>query len=142
MPAAHDQEVAKALHPLHAALLAGVAPLLVCALLSDCAYATTQETQWANFASWLLVGGLVLAGVVVLWALIDLLRKRHRTRSRILYTVIVLAMVALGFLSALEHAKDGWGAMPQGLILSAIAALLAIVATWIGFSALRTGGAR
>ncbi len=43
MPAAHDQKAAKALHPLHAALLAGVVPLLIGASLSDWADATTQE---------------------------------------------------------------------------------------------------
>ena len=47
------------IHPLHAALLAGTVPLFLGALLSDIAYARTYEIQWANFASWLIVGGLV-----------------------------------------------------------------------------------
>ena len=57
------------IHPLHAFLLAATVPLFLGALLSDAAYARTQEIQWTNFASWLIAGGLVpfLAGVLGGW---------------------------------------------------------------------------
>jgi hypothetical protein len=47
----------------------------------------------------------------------------------------------LGFINALVHARDAWGIMPTAVVLSVIVTLLACVATWIGFSRLRTGGA-
>ncbi len=46
------------------------------------------------------------------------------------------------FFDALHHARDAWAIMPAALVLSAIATLFALVATWAGLSALRVGGAR
>jgi hypothetical protein len=46
----------------------------------------------------------------------------------------------VGFVNALVHAMDAWATMPEGLILSAIVAVLAIVATGFGFSTVRAGG--
>ena len=45
--------------PFHAAVLAGALPLFLGALLTDYAYWSSHEIQWANFASWLLVGAMV-----------------------------------------------------------------------------------
>jgi glucose/arabinose dehydrogenase len=42
-------------------MLAGVAPLFVGALLADWAYARSYQIEWSNFASWLLIGAMVLA---------------------------------------------------------------------------------
>jgi uncharacterized membrane protein len=47
-------------------------------------------------------------------------------------------MWVLGFVNAFVHAKDAWATMPEGLYLSAVAALLALVAAWIGYSGFRT----
>ena len=55
---------------------------------------------------------------------------------------LVLATFAIGFINALIHAKDVWASMPDGLILSAIVVVLAVAATWIGFSTLREGATR
>ena len=70
------------LHPLHAILLGGVFPLFLGALLSDTAYYRSFEIQWKNFASWLLVGGLVFVGLALLWALIGLARRHPEPRRR------------------------------------------------------------
>ena len=51
-------------HPVHAVLLAGTVPLFLGAMLSDIAYSASYEIQWSNFASWLIVGGLVFGGAV------------------------------------------------------------------------------
>ena len=128
------------MHPLHAFLLAGCVPLFLGALLSDLAYSASFEIQWKNFASWLLVGALVFAGVTLLWAFIDLLRGR--TRRSMLYFLLLLGAWLLGFLGALVHAKDAWASMPMALILSAAASLLAIAAAAIGFSTLRAGATK
>jgi uncharacterized membrane protein len=128
------------IHPLHAFLLAGCVPLFFGALLSDWAYSSTYEIQWTNFASWLLVGAMVLAGFVLLWALIDLLRADRTWRGRpLIYFLVLLAAFILGFIDALVHAKDAWAKMPEALILSVIVAILVIVACWLGFSSWRSG---
>ena len=46
-------------------------------------------------------------------------------------------MMAVGFINALVHAKDGWAAMPAGLWLSVVVTLLALIASWIGYTGLR-----
>ena len=135
-----DQRHLRLLHPLHAILLAGTIPLFLGVLLSDIAYASSFEMQWKNFASWLIVGGLVFGGFALLWALIGLLRAGGRDQGPVLYFILVLATWILGFVNALVHAKDAWASMPECLILSAIVAALAIAATGSGFFFLRARG--
>jgi uncharacterized membrane protein len=131
------------IHPLHAFLLAGCVPLFLGALLADWAYSSTYEVQWTNFASWLLVGAMLLAGFALLWALIDLLRADRSWRGRpLIYFIVLLAAFIFGFINALVHAKDAWAKMPEALILSVIVALLVLVACWLGLSTWRSGEAR
>ena len=125
------------LHVLRAVLLAGTVPLFLGVLLSDVAYSTSYELQWKNFASWLLVEGLVFGGVALLWALIDLARAAQRELRQRRNFFLLLAMWILGFIDALVHAKDAWASMPAALVLSVIVALLALAATWAGLASSR-----
>jgi uncharacterized membrane protein len=134
-----DRARQRPLHPVHAILLAGTVPLFLGVLLSDIAYAASYELQWKNFASWLIVGGLVFGGFALLWALIGVFHGDQRRRWLTIYFLTLLAVWILGFINALVHAKDAWASMPEGLILSAIVAALAMVATGLGFSTLRAG---
>ncbi|CRM43705.1 MULTISPECIES: DUF2231 domain-containing protein [Pseudomonas] len=125
--------------PLHATLLAGTVPLFLGALLSDIAYGKTYQIQWANFASWLIAGALVFAGLALLFALVNLVRAEHKAGQPLAYFLLLLATWVLGLVNAFQHAKDAYAMMPTGLVLSAIVAVLTLAATWIG---LRSGGAR
>ena len=140
MAPAVDPPHAWPLHPLHAVLLAGTIPPFLGALLSDLAYWKSHEIQWANFASWLIAGGLVFAGLVLAWTLVGLFRADGRRGRTLVQSVVMLAIFVLGFVNSLVHARDAWAAMPTGLVLSTIVAVLAIAATWIGFSGARAGG--
>jgi uncharacterized membrane protein len=142
MAAALSRAYRAPLHPLHAILLAGSLPLFLGVLLSDLAYSCTYQIQWKNFASWLLVGALVFCGLALLWALIDVLRADRRGRRPFVYFVLLLATFVLGFIDALVHAKDAWASMPAALTLSIIVAVLAVLATALGFSTLGQGEAR
>jgi uncharacterized membrane protein len=130
------------LHPVHAVLLGGTVPLFLGALLSDIAYSASYEIQWNNFASWLIVGGLLFGGFALLWAIVDLFRAGYRGGRSLLYFLLLLLTWMLGFINALVHARDAWASMPTGLILSVIVFVLACAATWAGFSSLRAGGAQ
>jgi uncharacterized membrane protein len=130
------------IHPLHALFLAGTIPLFLGALISDIAYYQTYEIQWSNFASWLIAGGLIFAGFALLCAIIGLFRASGRNNRGGLYIGLLLATWITGFINALVHAKDAWGSMPMGLILSVIMMLLACVATAVRFSYRTTGGAQ
>ena len=126
-------------HPLHAFLLGGAGCFLVSGFLSDWAYYSSHEIQWKNFASWLIMGGLVLGGFALLWALIDLFHADSYRRQRLTYFVVLLAVWILSFINELVHAKDAWASMPEALVISAVVAVLSTAATWLGFSTLRTG---
>lgn len=126
--------------PLHATLLAGTVPLFLGALLSDIAYFRSYEIQWANFASWLIAGALVFCGLSVLFAIANLVKARHRTGRPLIYLLLLAVAWVLGFINALQHAKDAWAVMPTGLVLSVIVTLLACAAAWVGLSNLRDGG--
>jgi uncharacterized membrane protein len=127
------------IHPLHAFLLGGALCFFASGLLSDWAYQATYEIQWKNFAGWLIIGGLVLGALALAWALVDLFRAHPGRRQRVVYFILLLAVWILGFVNELVHAKDAWASMPEALIISAITVVLMTVATWIGFSTMRTG---
>lgn len=120
-------------------LLAATLPLFLGGLICDIAYFRSYEIQWSHFASWLIAGGMVFAGFSLLWAFIDLFRAGRRRGRAIAYFVLLLITFALGLYNAFVHARDAWGTMPEGLILSAVVALTAALATWFGFSSLRMG---
>jgi uncharacterized membrane protein len=142
MAVSADPRYHSAIHPVHAVLLAGTFTLFLSALLNDLAYWSTYHVQWTNFASWLIVGGLLLGGIALLFALVGLRHAGRRSRRSLLYLLLLLATWIVGFFNALVHAKDAWAAMPGGLVLSVIAVVLAGVATWLGFSSPRTGDLR
>jgi len=136
-----------ALHRMHpralgrfdAFLVGATVPLFLGAWITDYMYWSSHQVEWSNFASWLLAGALVFCGVALLCAVIDLLRAGARDGRALVYTLVLLATWILGFIDALIHARDAWAVMPTGLMLSGLVALLACVATWIGFSHLRAG---
>ena len=128
--------------PLHGALLAGTVPLFLGALLSDIAYGQTYQIQWANFASWLIAGALVFCGFALLFALVNLVRAEHKGGRPVAYFLLLLGTWVLGLVNAFQHAKDAYAMMPTGMVLSAIVTVLAIIATWIGLTNLRSGVAR
>lgn len=123
---------------MHAVIAFSALPLFLGALLSDWAYSSSQQVQWANFASWLIAGGLVFAGLALLWGAVDVLRTRAARHGRgMAYLLALLATFVLGFLNALVHARDGWATMPTGLVLSAVVLALGAAASVIGLAALR-----
>lgn len=123
------------LHPLQAIFLAGGLTLALGALLGDITYSRSFEIQWKNFASWLVLAGLMLNAVVAVWAVVDVARLRNdRGARRITYLVLVIAASVLGLVNALVHASDGWQSMPAGAYLSGLVGILLIAATWLGFS--------
>ena len=127
------------LHPLHAIFLAFPLPLDVTALLSDRLYTTSFQIQWVNFAQWAMVGALLGGGLALLWSLIDMIRARPAQKGkRATYFVLLLLIFVLGFINELIHAKDAFATMPAGLYMSVIVTLLALAASWVGYSGFPT----
>ncbi len=124
--------------PLHAILLAGALPLFLGGLLSDIAYFNSYQIQWSNFASWLIAGGLLLSGLALLFALVNLLRAERKAGRPVLYFLLLLITWVLGLINAFEHSKDAWAVMPSGLVLSSIVTLLSAASAWTGLTNLRS----
>lgn len=122
-----------AIRPFHAVVVSGSVPMFLGAMLTDAAYAKTYEIQWNNFSSWLIVGGLVFAGVALVFAGFDFARARRSSSDTRWYAVVLLFAWVAGFLNALMHARDAFASMPTGLVLSTITAALACMAVWLGF---------
>ncbi len=123
---------------MHSTLAFSALPLFLGALLGDWAYAQSFQVQWLNFAAWLNAGGLAMAGLALLWALVDVLRSRDtRHRRSWIYLSLLVASFVIGLVNALVHGQDGWAAMPTGLVLSLIVLVLAAAATVIGLSGLQ-----
>ena len=111
---------------MHATLAFSALPLFAGALLSDWAYAQTEQVQWTNFA------------MALMWGAVDMLRRRGlRNRSAWLPLALLLAAFVLAFVNALVHAQDAWAAMPSGLVLSGIVFLLVAAASVMGLFATR-----
>ncbi len=141
VPAISAPVLVRPLHPLHAILLGFLLPLFLGALIGDLAYWQSFQVQWANFSSWLVAGGLLAGGFVLLWALIDVFRSdTARRRRAALYFAVLLVMWVLGLINALVHAKDAFAIMPEALYLSAVVTLLALVAAWMGYSGYQSRG--
>lgn len=130
------------LHPVHAILLSFPIALFVTAFLSDITYLNSAEIQWSNFAQWAITGALLLGAPVVAWAIWNWMRSRGSTyqRRNMVYLVTVSVMWVLGLINAFQHSHDAWGSVgATGVLLSAICALLALLAGWIGHSAAFSG---
>ena len=136
MAASADRRATRPLHPFHAFLLAAAFPLFLGGLLSDLAYSCSYQMQWSNFAAWLIAGAMILTGLPLLWALFALLRAKPRRGRPLILFLLLAAIFLLGLINSFVHARDAYATMPDGLVLSAITVLLALVATWIGFSGL------
>ena len=137
MQATADQARGGGLHHVHAFLFAATVPLFLGAVLSDYAYTSTYHVQWSNFSSWLIVGGLVFSFAALACSLIDLRHTDRRGGRFAVSLVLILAVCVLGVVNAFVHARDAWAAMPTGLILSVVVAVLACAATVLGFYTVR-----
>ena len=128
------------LHPLHAVLLAFPVAFSCAAVASDVTYLNSEVVQWSHFSAWLIAGTALFGGLVLLWAVVAFLfARRSGLQGRALtYLVLVAAMWVLSVLNSLHHARDAWGSVGTlGLALSIVTALLALIAAFVGHSAVR-----
>ena len=117
---------------VHGIFLAFPIALFSIGVLTDIAYLNTAELQWTNFTAWLNVGGLVFGGLVLLWALIDVILDKAGRRGDLIYLIVLAVMWIVALVNAFKHSQDGWSSVGAlGLILSIVSALLALVAGWM-----------
>jgi len=108
--------------------------LLIAAFGTDYTFYTTALWQWANFSAWLITAGLVVTLIGALLLIVDFATGRAgrlNTGSFILVTAAAL----LSLVNAFVHSRDAWSSVvPQGIWLSAVSALLLVIAGARGWS--------
>jgi uncharacterized membrane protein len=104
---------------IHQMLVPFSVAYLTAAFVTDLAYWRTAEIMWERFSVWLIAGGLVVAALVTLAAVIDLAFRKHRADWPRVFGFALAVLVSL--LNVLVHSRDGYTAVvPTGLTLSAI----------------------
>jgi uncharacterized membrane protein len=107
--------------PVHSMLVSFSAAYFAGALVTDAVYWQMPDVMWERFSIWLIMAGLVMAGLAVLAYVINTLAGRRR-RSRPAWPRLVgyALAVFLAVINAFVHSRDGYTAVvPTGLMLSA-----------------------
>jgi uncharacterized membrane protein len=120
--------------PVHSMLASFSAAYFVGALVTDLVYWQMPDVMWERFSIWLIMAGLVMAGLAVFAYVINTLAGRGRRGGPAWARLAGYALaVCLALTNAFVHSRDGYTAVvPTGLMLSAsvvIVLLLTEIAT-------------
>ena len=119
--------------PMHPMLVSFSAACFTGALLTDLVYWQMPDVMWERFSIWLIMAGLVMAGLAVFTYIINSLAGRRRSRPAWPRLAGYVLAIGLAVINAFVHSRDGYTAVvPTGLMLSAgvvIVLLLAEIAT-------------
>jgi uncharacterized membrane protein len=113
---------------IHQMLVPFPVAYFMAAFATDLAYWRTAEVMWERFSVWLIAGGLVMAALVALAAVIDLVFAQQKLAwfRALGYTSAAL----LSLLNVFVHSRDGYTAVvPTGLTLSAIVVAILLLST-------------
>jgi uncharacterized membrane protein len=123
-------------HPIHPMLIPFPIAFFIGALVTDIALAINHDPFWARMSFYLIGAGLAMAALAALAGLTDFLGDRLlRTAGAALHhmlgnvTVVVLEIASLIVRVGPHHAAN---ALPWGLVISAVVALLLVYTGWLG----------
>ena len=107
--------------PIHKILVSFSAAYFVGALVTDLAYWQMPDVMWERFSIWLIVTGLVMAGLATIAYVIDLAVGRRVDMPAWPRVVGYALAVLLALTNAFVHSRDGYTAVvPMGLMLSGL----------------------
>jgi uncharacterized membrane protein len=109
------------------------AAYFVGALVTDVVYWQMPDVMWERFSIWLIVAGLVMAGLAAFAYVINSLVGRRRWARPAWPRLVGYALaVLLAVINAFVHSRDGYTAVvPSGLMLSACVVIVLLL-TGIG----------
>jgi len=129
---------------MHKMLVSFSAAYFVAALVTDLIYWQVPNVMWERFSIWLIVAGLILAGIAVIGYLIDVAGGRNIERPAWPRVVGYAVAVVLSLINAFVHSRDGYTAVvPTGLMLSGIVVVVLLLVALTGMalpSRSRAGG--
>ena len=121
--------------PLHTVLGAFPVAFFTGAFLADWIYTQSPHPMWTDFSAWLITGALIVGSLAAAAGIIEhfVTPRALRPRRRSWHGILSIAALVVGFIDILIHSRDGWNSVvPGGITASAIAAVLAIAASWLG----------
>ena len=114
------------------------------ALVTDLVYWQIPNVMWERFSIWLIVAGLIGAGIAAIAYVIDLASRRQIERTAWPRVVGYALAVLLSLINAFVHSRDGYTAVvPTGLMLSGsvvVVLLLTAVTGIVSANRSRAGG--
>jgi uncharacterized membrane protein len=105
------------------------------ALVTDLAYWQIPDVLWERFSIWLIVAGLIMAGLATIAYVIDLAGGRQIDAPAWPRVVGYALAVLLSLLNAFVHSRDGHTAVvPTGLMLSGLVVVVLLLTAWVGMA--------
>jgi uncharacterized membrane protein len=114
---------------VHSMLASFSAAYFAGALVTDTVYWQMPDVMWERFSIWLIVAGLIMAGLAAFAYVINTLAGRRR-RSRSSWPRLAgdALAVFLAVINAFVHSRDGYTAVvPTGLMLSACVVIVLLL---------------
>ncbi|NKJ40778.1 MULTISPECIES: DUF2231 domain-containing protein [unclassified Novosphingobium] len=121
--------------PVHAMLVPFPIACFTGAMLCDIVYSLSPQVQWANFAQWLLVFGMLFGVPAAVFGLVDFLGNRAVTRPGTgwLHLGGNAVVLVLALINNFIHARDGWtGVVPTGITLSVLTVVVMVGTGFLG----------
>jgi uncharacterized membrane protein len=99
------------------------------ALVTDVVYWQMPDVMWERFSIWLIMAGLVMAGLAVFAYVISSLAGRRRRGGPAWPRLVGYAVaVFVAVINAFVHSRDGYTAVvPTGLMLSACVVIVLLL---------------
>jgi uncharacterized membrane protein len=114
--------------PIHKILVSFSAAYFTGALVTDLVYWQMPDVLWERFSIWLIVAGLVMAGLATIAYAIDLAGRRRIDRPALPRAAGYALAVLLALINAFVHSRDGYTAVvPTGLMLSGLVVVVLLV---------------
>src|SRR5882757_7953065 len=102
------------------------------ALVTDLVYWQMPNVLWERFSIWLIVAGLVMAGLAAITYVIDLFAGRQIGRPTLPRAVGYALAVLISLINAFVHSRDGYTAVvPTGLMLSGLTLVVLLLTAWV-----------
>jgi uncharacterized membrane protein len=121
--------------PIHRIPVSFSAAYFAGALITDFVYWRIPDVLWERFSIWLIVAGLIMAGLATIAYAIDLAGGRQIDRPAWPRVVGYALAVLLSLMNAFVHSRDGYTAVvPTGLMLSGLVIIVLLLTSWVGNS--------
>jgi uncharacterized membrane protein len=119
--------------PIHKMLVSFSVAYFAGALITDLVYWQIPDVLWERFSIWLIVAGLVMAGLATIAYAIDLAGGRQIDRPAWPRVAGYALAVLLSLINALIHSRDAYTAVvPTGLMLSGLVIVVLVLTAWVG----------